>query len=108
MQGPERRRLRTTRAGDVLLHGDFWPGNLLWNDGELVGVLDWEEAEIGDPLVDVAVSRLDLLWAFGEEAMDTFTRRYRKQTRLDWRNLARWDLLVALRPMSNLERWARG
>ncbi len=24
----------------VLLHGDFWPGNVLWKDGQLVGVID--------------------------------------------------------------------
>jgi aminoglycoside phosphotransferase (APT) family kinase protein len=92
---------------DALLHGDYWPGNLLWKGGELVAVLDWEEAEIGDPLADVAVSRLDVLWAFGEGAMHAFTQCYREQTRIDWRNLARWDLCAALRPMSNLERWAQ-
>lgn len=91
---------------DVLLHGDYWPGNLLWQDGRLVAVLDWEEAEVGDPLADLAVARLDLLWAFGEDAMDAFTERYRERTRIDWRNLARWDLVAALRPMSNLARWA--
>lgn len=91
---------------DVLLHGDYWPGNLLWKSGELVTVLDWEEAAIGDPLVDVAIARLDVLWAFGQAAMHAFTQRYREQTQWEWRNLARWDLLVALRPMSNLARWA--
>src|SRR5579872_6184424 len=28
---------------DVLLHGDFWPGNTLWRDGQLVAIIDWEE-----------------------------------------------------------------
>jgi aminoglycoside phosphotransferase (APT) family kinase protein len=91
---------------DVLLHGDYWPGNLLWRDGKLVAVLDWEETEIGDPLADVSIARLDMLWAFGEAAMHTFTERYREQTEIDWRNLGRWDLWAALRPMSNLARWA--
>ena len=27
----------------VLLHGDFWPGNILWRDGRLVAVIDWEK-----------------------------------------------------------------
>lgn len=92
---------------DVLLHGDYWPGNLLWREGRLAAVIDWEEAELGDPLADVALARLDLLWAFGEEAMLLFTECYRAQTRIDWRNLARWDLCVALRPMSRLDVWAR-
>ncbi|MEZ4728676.1 MAG: phosphotransferase [Caldilineaceae bacterium] len=25
----------------ALLHGDFWPGNLLWQDGRLAAVIDW-------------------------------------------------------------------
>jgi aminoglycoside phosphotransferase (APT) family kinase protein len=92
---------------DTLLHGDYWPGNLLWRNGALVAVLDWEEAEVGDPLADVALARLDVLWAFGDAAMEAFTQCYRDATRIDWRNLARWDLCVALRPMANLERWSR-
>lgn len=91
---------------DVLLHGDFWPGNLLWQDGALRGVLDWEETEIGDPLADVALARLDVLWTFGAAAMDEFTRYYVAESAVDWRNLALWDLCVALRPMSAIERWA--
>ena len=38
----------------VLLHGDFWPENLLWRDGDIVAVLDWEDAAIGDPMADLA------------------------------------------------------
>jgi aminoglycoside phosphotransferase (APT) family kinase protein len=94
------------RNPDALLHGDYWPGNVLWKDGRVVAVLDWEEAAIGDPLADVALSRLDLAWAFGDEAAETFTACYREQTRIDWRNLARWDLSIALRPMGRLSRWA--
>ena len=91
---------------DRLLHGDYWPGNVLWREGKLAAVLDWEETELGDPLADIAVARLDLAWAFGMDAMETFTRCYQEQSELDWRNLPCWDLCVALRPMSNLARWA--
>jgi aminoglycoside phosphotransferase (APT) family kinase protein len=92
---------------DVLLHGDYWPGNLLWQDSELVTVLDWEESEVGDPLADVALSRLDLLWAFGEAAMHDFTEYYREQTDIGWGLLPHWELLIALRPMSALHRWSQ-
>jgi aminoglycoside phosphotransferase (APT) family kinase protein len=91
---------------DRLLHGDYWPGNLLWREHQLVAVLDWEDTKRGDPLADVAIARLELAWAFGFEAMERFTRLYREQTALDWRNLARWDLYAALRPMGELARWA--
>jgi aminoglycoside phosphotransferase (APT) family kinase protein len=91
---------------DALLHGDYWPGNVVWKDGKLAAVLDWEEAAIGDPLADVALSRLDVAWAFGDDAAEVFTACYREQTRIDWQNLARWDLSIALRPMGRLSRWA--
>jgi len=91
---------------DVVLHGDYWPANIVWRDDELLAVLDWEGASLGDPLADVAVTRLDLLWAFGEAAMQSFTDRYRELTRIDWRNLARFELWAALRPMSRLAVWA--
>ncbi len=48
-----------------LTHGDFWPGNILWQDGRLATVLDWEQAGICDPLYDLAVTHLDILWLFG-------------------------------------------
>ena len=92
----------------VLVHGDFWPGNLLWRDGRLLAVVDWEDAELGDPLFDVAVCRLDLLMLFGQTAMDEFTRQYRLQTTVDFSNLPYWDLVAALRPASNLAAWAAG
>jgi aminoglycoside phosphotransferase (APT) family kinase protein len=59
-----------------LLHGDFWPGNVLWQDGEIVGVIDWEDASLGDPLADVGITRLELLWAFGRQAMTSFTEHH--------------------------------
>jgi len=37
----------------VLLHGDFWPGNVLWKDGRIAAVIDWEDAALGDPLADL-------------------------------------------------------
>jgi aminoglycoside phosphotransferase (APT) family kinase protein len=94
------------RNANALLHGDYWPGNLLWRDGALVAVLDWEEPTLGDPLADVALTRLDVLWAFGETAMQDFTEYYCAQTAIDWSRLPHWDLVIALRPMSRLERWA--
>ncbi len=60
----------------VLRHGDFWPGNVLWVEGRLAAVIDWEDASVGDPLADVANSRLEILWAFGKDAMHRFTDHY--------------------------------
>jgi aminoglycoside phosphotransferase (APT) family kinase protein len=37
-----------------LIHNDYRTGNLLYNGNEITGILDWEAAEIGDPLADIA------------------------------------------------------
>ena len=89
----------------VLLHGDYWPGNLLWRDGELVAVIDWEDARIGDPLADLANCRLEFLMAFGPEAMDEMTDRYRSLTAVDVTNLPYWDLRAALGPCGKISTW---
>ena len=93
------------RNTSVLLHGDFWPGNLLWKDEQLVGVIDWEDAALGDPLADVANSRLEILWAFGMDAMQIFTQQYQSMTTIDFTDLPSWDLCAALRPVSKIAQW---
>lgn len=44
----------------TLLHGDYWPGNILWQGDQLAAIIDWEDACLGDPLSDLANSRLEL------------------------------------------------
>ncbi|WP_051194437.1 phosphotransferase family protein [Nocardia jiangxiensis] len=38
----------------VLVHGDYRTGNLMFSDDRIAGVLDWEFAQPGDPMQDVA------------------------------------------------------
>jgi aminoglycoside phosphotransferase (APT) family kinase protein len=98
------------RNAPVLLHGDFWPGNLLWQNDKLMAVIDWEDAKLGDPLTDFAISRLDILWIFGIDAMNSFTHHYQSMMAIDYTNLPYWDLYAALRLVrlagSNLAEWA--
>ena len=41
-------------AETVLVHGDYRTGNLLFGEGGITGVLDWELAAPGDPMMDLA------------------------------------------------------
>lgn len=99
---------RPQRNKSVLLQGDFWPGNVLWRDGKIVGIIDWEDAAFGDPLGDLSISRLEILWAFGIDAMHQFTNDYRSMTTIDFTHLPYWDLCAALRPVFRLAEWAGG
>ncbi|MFP6745534.1 MAG: aminoglycoside phosphotransferase family protein, partial [Alphaproteobacteria bacterium] len=89
----------------TLLHGDFWPGNILWKDGQLVAVIDWEDATRGDPLSDLAISRLDLRMIYGVDAMTAFTSRYETAAATDTTALPTWDLYAALRSAPHIDDW---
>src|SRR5687768_12367052 len=90
----------------VLLHGDSWPGNTHWTDNRLVTIIDWEDAALGDPLADLANTRLEIVWAFGIDAMLNFTHLYKSLTSIDFTNRPYYDLCVALRPASQIAPWA--
>ena len=106
-QSPEQRQIQAAmrRAlprvqfnAPALLHGDFWPGNLLWQDGAPAAIIDWEDAMLGDPLADLGKSRLEILWALGDAAMKAYSARYlRRNTKLNAAALPFWDLWGASR-----------
>jgi aminoglycoside phosphotransferase (APT) family kinase protein len=49
-----------------LVHGDYRTGNFLYSSqGEMLAILDWEMAHVGDPLEDLAWS-MDPLWCWTE------------------------------------------
>ncbi|MGO1077136.1 phosphotransferase family protein [Inquilinus sp. CA228] len=93
------------RNPPVLLHGDFWPGNLLWRGGRLQAVVDWEDAALGDPLADLANARLELFIALDADAMAALTRHYLALSAIDTAALPLWDLWAALRPIVDLPGW---
>jgi len=96
-------------ARRALCHGDFWPENLLWREGQLVAVLDWEDAAVGDPLSDVAVTRMELRWRYdgdvGRRASTRFTEDYLRQSRCDPARQPWWDLYVATAALTYMDRW---
>jgi aminoglycoside phosphotransferase len=49
------RRLLRVVAARTVVHGDYWPGNVLLRRGAISGVIDWERAEAaGSPVRDLA------------------------------------------------------
>lgn len=96
---------REARNPVVLLHGDYWAGNLLWSSGQLVGIIDWEDAKLGEPLADLADARLETLWTFGNEAMQEFTEQYQLLAGFDASDLPYRDLIAALKPAFKLAEW---
>ncbi|MFW6074924.1 MAG: phosphotransferase family protein [Chloroflexota bacterium] len=90
----------------AVVHGDYWPGNVIWRDGEIAAVIDWEDAGTGNPLNDVANCRLEILWMYGMDPAREFTEQYAAAAgTLDRRALALWDLMAALRPAGKIGAW---
>ncbi|GAB4511146.1 MAG: hypothetical protein OHK0046_08830 [Anaerolineae bacterium] len=107
------RRLRSALTRDSawitantpgLLHGDYWPGNVMWRAGQLVAVIDWEDAALGNPLLDVANMRLELAFALGMEAVQPFTAHYQAlMPQVDSTVLPYWEAFIALRVMHRID-----
>ena len=95
-----------TASTPALRHGDFWPGNLIWQDDHFAGVIDWEETCIGEPLSDLAICRLDLAWVLGDDASEEFTSMYTSLIHCSTAELPYWDLWASLRPIRNIGEWA--
>lgn len=51
--------------GRTLVHGDFGLHNLLWGGHALPAVIDWDNASVGDPAIDLA----PLIGMFGADAV---------------------------------------
>ncbi len=95
----------TFESPSRLLHGDFWPGNLIWKDDRIAAVVDWEDSALGDPLSDLACARAELTCAAGEEAAFRFTSAYLKQSGLSDRRLPIWDLYVSTAALASMDSW---
>ena len=93
------------RGPHKLLHGDFWPENLLWRNGEVAAVLDWEDAAVGDPMADVAGARVELRYKFGPKAMQHFTDAYAQHQEVDFKRLALWQVYVAAAAQHFMGTW---
>ena len=91
-------------AGDTwpdhvaLVHGDLHPGHLLLDDaGRLTGIIDWTEARVTDPGVDLAM----FAGCFGRGALERLLPHFERRGGRTWPRLVdhaleRWAMFPAL------------
>jgi Ser/Thr protein kinase RdoA (MazF antagonist) len=85
------------------IHRDYHPGNVLWRDGAITGVVDWACASLGSPLADVGYCRGNLAGELGIEAADRFLEHYlRFSRRVDYDPY--WDVVALLGGVDELDR----
>jgi len=78
---------------------------VLWHQGRLAAVLDWEDAALGDPLSDLACARLELACAAGQVAADALTAAYLGLASCPPERLPLWDLYVATAADRYMDGW---
>jgi aminoglycoside phosphotransferase (APT) family kinase protein len=67
-------------ARTCFLHRDYQHFNMLWSRERLTGVVDWIEACLGPPEVDVGHCRLNLAVLFSAEVADRFRAIYEAES----------------------------
>lgn len=81
------------RVEYCFIHRDYHPGNILWQNGEISGVVDWVNACRGPVGVDIGHCRVNLTQLYGLTAADKFLEAYIKYADDSFRYDPYWDLL---------------
>ena len=106
------RLLESMPDGDRLYHGDFHPGNILLrpDDQDSAVVIDWPNSAVGDPLADVAQTRMiiGIGWRQLSRRKDRilarlltgylnrlYTGHYLRLTGADRSGVRRWNTVIA-------------
>lgn len=89
----------------VFLHGDYWPGNILWKQKKITGIVDWEYAAIGDPFSDLAVTSLELRYEYGVEGMEELLEKYSSFLPIDRLRYSLWLIFVASSTLYFIHEW---
>ncbi|WDV54992.1 phosphotransferase [Streptomyces coeruleorubidus] len=76
---------------EALVHGDLGPEHLLAQDGALTGVIDFGDAHIGDPAIDLAWALNGTSPAFAEACITAYAAppALRERSRI-WHRLGPW------------------
>jgi aminoglycoside phosphotransferase (APT) family kinase protein len=88
----------------VLVHGDLWHGNTIWDGDYCTGMIDWDAAGAGSPGIDLGSLRLDAALFFGTSALEATGLSPADEVLAGWEqaagrpaeNVAYWDVTAAL------------
>jgi aminoglycoside phosphotransferase (APT) family kinase protein len=94
-----------TASPEVLTHGDYWSGNVVWRDGKLTGVVDWSAASRGPRGFDLGWCRLDLVLLFDERIADEFLAAYEAEAGQAVGEMHLWDCWAAARSEGTVASW---
>ena len=79
----------------VFIHRDFHPVNVLWQDGQVSGIVDWVNACRGPASADIAHCRSNLAFMYGPAVADQFLGAYELASP-GFRHDPYWDIVSIL------------
>lgn len=79
----------------VFVHGDVWAGNMLWRGDTCVALIDWKNAGVGDPGVDLGQLRLKMAVQYGPDAPAPVLEGWERESGRRASNMAYWDVVAA-------------
>ncbi|GAA4997928.1 phosphotransferase [Actinopolymorpha pittospori] len=91
----ERLRRVAPDLPEVLCHGDFHPGNVLFDDAGVSGVVDWSAARLEPAEADVSNTRAELA-LIADHLPGLFTAAYLDARGVTLKVLPLWDVLAAV------------
>ena len=89
-------RLPLRTSEQVLTHGDFHPGNVLWHRGRISGVVDWSAARLDTRWYDLAYCRASVCIHHGPDIADRLADAYSGIVGGTSDELAVYDLMCVL------------
>jgi len=78
------------------IHRDFHPGNLLWLDGRLTGLVDWSYGSWGPAAADLATMRWNLALQYGADTAEGFVDAHRSVRGGSSDHSPYWDVVTIL------------
>ncbi|MDT0441627.1 aminoglycoside phosphotransferase family protein [Streptomyces sp. DSM 41886] len=80
----------------VFVHGDVWPGNMMWSGSTCRALIDWKTAGVGDPGVDLGELRKQVAFAGGQDAPRYVLEGWERASGIRATDVAYWDAVAAL------------
>ncbi|UVI29414.1 phosphotransferase family protein [Paenibacillus spongiae] len=78
------------------IHRDYHPANILWNNSEVSGIVDWVNGCIGPAGIDVGHCRVNLAALHGVRTADGFLDAYRSLAGDSFTYDPYWDLVTLI------------
>lgn len=95
----------TPQGETVFVHADLHPGNMMWDGDANVVLIDWKDAGVGDPGVDLGHLRMQMALWYGASAPGPVLEGWQRESGREATNVSYWDAVAAVHTPTDLEEW---